>query len=139
MKKIITILATACLVATAFVAPPAKAAPSSQVLKGAWVGTYSGYSGSKKTESGRQKFVITQVRGGVAKGTWRIRQPGEKWSKKTPLHLIVYRNEDGESFVAGTDTTGTYNGIITSDGEFVMAYTQTAGDVLHLQIVVRRK
>ena len=139
MKKIIAIMATAFLAATAFIAPAANAAPSSQALKGTWVGTYGGYKGSEKATGGQQKIVIKKVHGGVAKGTWQSRTVGDKWGKKTPLHLIIYRNEDGESYVAGTDTTGTYNGIITSDGEFVMAYTQTAGDFLNLQIVVRKK
>lgn len=139
MKKVIAIFATVFLAATAFVAPTATAAPTSQELKGTWIGTYGGFEGTQKATGGQSKYVITRVHQGVAAGYWQSRHVGEKWGKKTTLHLITYRNEDGESYIAGTDSSGTYNGIIASDGEFVLAYTQDTGRHLNLQIVIRKK
>jgi hypothetical protein len=139
MKKVISIFAIIFIAATAFVAPAATAAPTSQELKGTWIGTYGGFEGNQKANGGQEKIVITSVYQGVAKGYWQSRHVGEKWSKKSTLHLINYRNEDGESYISGTDSSGTYNGIISADGEFVIAYTQTTGRYLNLQIVVRKK
>jgi hypothetical protein len=141
MKKTIAILASLFLAATAFVAPTATAAPTSQELKGTWVGTYGGFEGSGKAKGGQQRMVITAVHGGVAKGYWQSRHVGDKWSKKTPMHLTSYftSSYDGKSeyYIAGTDLYGTYVGKLAENGELVLSYTQVDHRQLNLQIVAR--
>jgi len=143
MKSTIAILASLFLAATAFVAPTATAAPTSQELKGTWVGTYGGYEGSGKAKGGQQRMVITAVHGGVAKGYWQSRHVGDKWSKKTPMHLTSYftSSYDGKSeyYIAGTDLYGTYVGKLAENGELVLSYTQVDHRQLNLQIVARKK
>lgn len=138
MKKILAILATLSL-AVALVAPTATAAPTSQELKGTWIGTYGGYEGTKKVTGGQEKLIITSVNSGVAQGTWQSRTAGDKWSKKSPLHLITYRNANGVSHISGSDATGTYVGTLSEDGELVLAYSQVSGLFLNLQIKVRKQ
>jgi len=56
MKKVISIFAIIFITATAFVAPAATAAPTSQELKGTWIGIYGGFEGNQKANGGQEKI-----------------------------------------------------------------------------------
>lgn len=140
MKRIAAMIATAALGVTLLGAPAVTAAPGSEQLKGTWFGTYDGFDGKKKSPGGQQKFVIEKINGGVAQGFWRIKPQGEqKWSKKNTMHLMVYREIDGTSFITGGDNTGVYTGSLSREGEMVLGLVQVSEPFLNLQIVLTKK
>ncbi|MDA2987675.1 MAG: hypothetical protein O2815_01215 [Actinomycetota bacterium] len=132
-----------------FVAAAAPAAHAgtgdASVLKGTWIGTYSGYD-ANRYESGQEKLVITKVKGSNAQGTWQYRPSAkQKWSKPKPMTLAIFDQEETANggltdYIAGGDELGTYIGKYdSSDDSLVFAYVSVSQDVLTLTFDLKRK
>lgn len=120
-------------------------AGDASVLKGTWIGTYSGYD-ANEYKSGQEKLVITDVKGSNAKGTWQYRSSAnKKWSKPKPMTLAIFDQEETANggltdYIAGGDELGTYTGKYdSSDDSLVFAYFSQSQDLLTLTIDVKRK
>jgi hypothetical protein len=137
------------VVALAFVvaaAPVAQAgAGNASVLKGTWIGTYSGYD-TDGYQSGQEKLVITQVKGSSAKGTWQYRTSAKKkWSKPLPMTLSVYdqeitQNDEMIDYISGGDELGVYTGKYdSSDDTLTFAYVSISQDDMTLTMELKRR
>jgi len=115
------------------------------VLKGTWIGTYSGYD-ADGYKSGQEKLVISKVKGSNAQGTWQYRSSAKKkWSKPQPLTLSVFDREETENggmadYISGGDAEGIYSGKYdNSDDSLIFAYVSRSQNVLTLTIELKRK
>ncbi len=128
------------LVSTSAQAAPGDAA----VLKGTWIGTYSGYDNSGY-KSGLEKIVITSVKGSNARGTWQSRPSAKvKWSKPKPLNLSIYAQEFDDDlptdYLSGGDADGIYVGkLVTSKNRMVFTYTARSKNLLVLTLDLHKK
>lgn len=127
------------------VAPAANAAPGqASVLKGTWVGTYSGYD-ANGYHSGQEKIVITKVKGSNASGTWQYRSSAKnKWSKPKPVNFSIYAQENDDAmptdYLSGGDADGMYVGKLdTSENRLVFSYTARAKNILVLTFDLRKQ
>ena len=143
------IAVTSGLVALLFVAaavPTAHAGTGkASVLKGTWIGTYSGYD-ADGYKSGQEKLVISKVKGSNAQGTWQYRSSAKKkWSKPQPLTLSVFDREETENggmadYIYGGDAEGTYSGKYdSSDDSLIFAYVSRSQNILTLTLELKRK
>jgi len=124
--------------------PAAQAAPGdAAVLKGTWIGTYSGYD-LDGYSTGQEKIVITAVKGSNARGTWQSRTSAKaKWSKPKPVHLSIYAQENDEAmptdYISGGDADGMYVGKLdTSENRLVFSYTARTMNLLVLTLDLRK-
>ena len=130
----------------AVAAPAANASTGdAAVLKGTWIGTYSGYS-ANGYKSGQEKLVITDVKGSNAKGTWQYRSSAnKKWSKPKPMTLAIFDQEETSGggltdYISGGDELGIYTGKYdSSDDSLIFAYVSQSQDVLTLTLDLKRK
>jgi len=143
-KWIVAGAVTAFLFATVVPAAHASVGDAS-VLKGTWIGTYSGYD-ADGFQRGQEKIVISEVRGSNAKGTWQYRTSSKKkWSKPRPLTLSVFDQEETAGggfteYITGVDELGTYTGKYdSSDDSLNMAYVSQPQDLLTLTFELKRK
>lgn len=145
MRRMTILSAVIALLSMAVVVPAANAAPGdAAVLKGTWVGTYSGYSNSGY-KSGLEKIVITSVKGSNARGTWQSRSSATvKWSKPQPVNLSVYAQENDDSlptdYISGADADGIYVGkLVTSKNRLVFTYSAPEKDLLVLTLDLQKR
>lgn len=145
VRRMALLSAVIALLSMMVVAPAANAAPGdAAVLKGTWIGTYSGYSNSGY-KSGLEKIVITSVKGSNARGTWQSRRSAAaKWSKPKSVNLSVYAQETDDSlptdYVSGADADGIYVGkLVTSKNRMVFTYSARAKDLLVLTLDLQKK
>ena len=139
----------ASIVVLLFVAAAAPAANASTgdaaVLKGTWIGTYSGYS-ANGFKSGQEKLVITDVKGSNAKGTWQHRSSAnKKCSKPKPMTLAIFDQEETSGggltdYISGGDAEGIYVGKLdTSENRLVFSYTSRTMNLLVLTLDLSKK
>jgi len=143
-KWVVAGAVTAFLLST--VVPAAHASVgNASVLKGTWIGTYSGYD-ADGFQRGQEKIVISQVRGSSAKGTWQYRTSSKKkWSKPRPLTLSVFDQEETAGggvteYITGVDELGIYTGKYDgADDTLNLAYVSQSQNVLTLTLEMNRK
>lgn len=115
------------------------------VLKGTWIGTYSGYD-ADGYKSGQEKLVISEVKGTSARGTWQYRSSAKKrWSKPRPMTFSVFDQEEFvgggmAEYIGGVDERGIYTGKYdSSDDTLIFAYASQSQNLLTLTLNLERK
>jgi hypothetical protein len=144
--RLLTVLgAFVAVLSMGLASPAAQAAPgAASVLKGTWIGTYSGYS-NDGYYSGQEKFIITSVKGSNARGTWQSRSnPKAKWGKPKPLNLSIYAQENDDAmptdYISGGDADGIYVGKLeTSENRMNFSYTSWSKNLLVLTLAMKKK
>ena len=144
-RLLIALLGAIAMLSLGVLAPAAHAAPGdASVLKGTWVGTYSGYD-NDGYKSGQEKIVITKVKGSNARGTWQSRSSAKaKWSAPQPVNLSIYAQENDDAmpadYISGGDAEGMYVGKLdTSENRLVFSYTSRTMNLLVLTLDLSKK